>query len=95
MYFIIYRTLQDIEMSRGKPLYLNEERYAALTNMVLELYYYYFFIQYLVYKCTTDIALWKIFYLFSFNSKVKLFRLLFDIKVKLNFHCRYFMFDDM
>lgn len=81
-------------MSRGKPLYLNEERYAALTNMVLELYYY-IFIQDLVYKCTIDITLWKIFYLFSFNSKVKLFRLLFDIKVKLNFHCHYIMFDDM
>lgn len=26
--------LQDVEMRRGKPLYLNEERYAALTHMV-------------------------------------------------------------
>lgn len=26
--------LQDIEMHRGKPLYLNEERYAAITYMV-------------------------------------------------------------
>lgn len=26
--------LQDNEMIRGKPLYLNEERYAALTHMV-------------------------------------------------------------
>lgn len=26
--------LQDVEMHRGKPLFLNEERYAALTHMV-------------------------------------------------------------
>lgn len=26
--------LQDVDMQRGKPLYLNEERYAALTYMV-------------------------------------------------------------
>lgn len=30
--------LQDIEMHRGKPLYLNEERYAALTYMVLRVF---------------------------------------------------------
>lgn len=31
------KQLQDNEMHRGKPLYLNEERYAALTHMVKEL----------------------------------------------------------
>lgn len=30
--------LQDIEMHRGKPLYLNEERNAALTYMVLRVF---------------------------------------------------------
>jgi hypothetical protein len=30
----MYNILQDFEMSRGKPLFLNEERYAALTYMV-------------------------------------------------------------
>lgn len=37
--FIFYpaKQLQDNEMHRGKPLYLNEERYAALTHMVKEL----------------------------------------------------------
>lgn len=29
-----FSILQDVQMHRGKPLYLNEERYAALTYMV-------------------------------------------------------------
>lgn len=46
-------------MHRGKPLYLNEERYAALTNMVLELYVFFFLFRppdppSHVYKCTSD-----------------------------------------
>lgn len=31
---------QDIEMHRGKPLYLNEERYAALNHMVRSLSFF-------------------------------------------------------
>lgn len=34
----VFYILQDIEMHRGKPLFLNEERYAALTHMVQRIF---------------------------------------------------------
>ena len=37
-YGLNFLLLQDNEMHRGKPLYLNEERYAALTHMVRMLF---------------------------------------------------------
>jgi hypothetical protein len=35
---IFFSIFQDIQMHRGKPLYLNEERYAALNYMVKEIF---------------------------------------------------------
>ena len=43
--FCIIFLFQDIDMRRGKPLYLNEERYAALTYMVIwESFFFSFFV---------------------------------------------------
>lgn len=36
--------LQDTEMHRGKPLYLNEERYAALNHMVRRSFIFLYFV---------------------------------------------------